>query len=178
MRKISLMLAFVAATIAANAQEGRMNAIKINPLSLAVLTGNVAYERAIGEKSSVQLGAFYSGFSLGGLKYSGWGVTPEFRYYISGEAMNGFYAAPFARYQSYSLTDKDTDEKASFTTIGGGALIGFQRMGDSGFTFDIFAGPAYNKAKFKNESDEDEFDVSSGVSGFGVRFGLTLGFGF
>ena len=178
MRKIYLMLAFVAVTIAANAQEGRMNAIKINPLSLAVLTGNVAYERAIGEKSSVQLGAFYSGFSLGGLKYSGWGVTPEFRYYITGEALNGFYAAPFARYQSYNLKEKETTNETTMTTMGGGAIIGFQRMGDSGFTFDIFAGPAYNHAKFKNENDDDTFDVKGGVSGFGVRFGLTLGFGF
>ena len=178
MRKISLVLAFVAATIAVNAQEGKMNAIKLNPLSLAVLTGNVSYERAIGEKTSVQLGGFYSGFTLSGLKYSGWGVTPEFRYYITGEALNGFYAAPFGRYQSYSLTDKETSDKTSFTTIGGGAILGFQRMGDSGFTFDVFAGPSYNKAKFKNETDEEEFNVSGGVAGFGVRFGLTVGFGF
>lgn len=178
MRKISLVLAFVAATVAANAQEGRMNAIKLNPLSLAVLTANISYERAIGEKTSVQLGAFYSGFSLSGLKYSGWGVTPEFRYYLSGEALNGFYAAPFGRYQSFNLSEKETGLKTTMSTIGGGAIIGFQRMGDSGFTFDIFAGPSYNKAKFKEESDEEEFNVSGGVAGFGVRFGLTVGFGF
>ena len=178
MRKISLVLAFVAATIAVNAQEGKMNAIKLNPLSLAFLTGNVSYERAIGEKSSVQLGAFYSGFSLSGLKYSGWGVTPEFRYYLSGEALNGFYAAPFARYQSFSLEDKELATKTSFTTMGGGAIIGFQRMGNSGFTFDIFVGPSYSKAKFKNDSDEESFDVQGGFTGFGIRTGITLGFGF
>jgi hypothetical protein len=178
MRKISLILAFVAATIAVNAQEGKMNAIKINPLSLAVLTGNIAYEHAIGPKSTVQLGAFYSGASFGGTKYAGWGVTPEFRYYLSGEAMNGFYAAPFARYQSFSITDKEADLKTTLTTMGGGALIGYEHMANSGFTFDIFAGPSYNKTKFKNDSDEDNFDVKAAGSGFGVRFGLTLGFGF
>ena len=32
--------------------------------------------------------------------------------------------------------------------------------------------------KFKNDADEDSWDVSSGINGFGVRTGLALGFAF
>lgn len=93
MKKIVLVLAVVFAVTGIKAQEGKLNAIKINPLSLAFATGNVSYERAIGPQSSIQLGGFYAGFKLSELKYSGFGVTPEFRYYFAGnkEALNGVY---------------------------------------------------------------------------------------
>lgn len=181
MKKISLMLAFVAATIAVNAQDaGRSNAIKLNPLSLAFMTGNISYERAVSSQASVQLGVFYSSVGFGGLKYTGYGFTPEFRYYFAGakEALNGVYVGPFARYQSFKLEDKEDGSNTSFTTIGGGAVIGWQKMWNSGFTLDLFAGPAYNNAKFKNEGDDANFNVKGGVTGFGVRTGLTIGFGF
>jgi len=180
MRKISFVLAFVAAGIAVNAQDAKSNAIKLNPLSLAFLTGNVAYEHAVSSNSSVQLGVFYSGVNFSGIKYSGFGLTPEYRIYFAGakEALNGVYAAPFVRYQNFKIEDKETADKTTFTTIGGGAIIGWQKMWGSGFTLDIFAGPSYNSAKFKNDSDDDSFDLKGGFTGFGIRTGLTLGFGF
>jgi len=181
MKKISIMFLFVAATIAGNAQDaGRSNAIKLNPLSLAFMTGNISYERAVSSNSSIQLGAFYSSVGISGLKYTGWGVTPEYRLYFAGakEALNGVYVAPFGRYQSFNLEDKDMGNKTTFTTMGGGAIIGWQKMWNSGFTLDLFAGPSYSKAKFKNDGDEDSFDVKGGFTGFGVRTGLTIGFGF
>ena len=180
MKKVFLFVAFVAALSSVNAQEVQQNAIKINPLSLIFATGNVSYEKAVSSNQSVQLGVFYSGFSLSGLKYSGFGVTPEYRFYFAGkkEALNGVYAAPFHRYQSYNLTDKDTDDKTKFSSFGGGATIGWQKMWNSGFVLDIFAGPAFNAGKFKSDADEDEFDLTFGMNGFGLRTGITLGFGF
>ncbi|MGZ5191263.1 MAG: DUF3575 domain-containing protein, partial [Flavisolibacter sp.] len=156
------------------------NAIKLNPLSLAFLTGNVQYERAVGANTSAQLGVFYSGLSFSGIKYSGLGITPEFRIYFGGskQALNGVYAAPFVRYQSFKIEDKETGDKTSFTTMGGGATIGWQKMWNSGFVLDIFAGPSYSSAKFKNDSDDDTFDVQGGFTGFGVRTGIAIGFGF
>lgn len=182
MRKITLVLALVAATVAANAQSDiKNNAIKLNPLSLALMTGNVSYERAVGANQSIQVGVFYSGVSLSGLKYSGLGVTPEYRIYFAGkkEALNGVYVAPYARYQNFSLKEKETEDKATFSSIGGGAVIGWQKMWPSGFTLDLFAGPGYNSGKVKTDSNsEDEFDIKAGISGFGFRTGLTIGFGF
>lgn len=181
MRKISLVLALVAASFAVKAQEDvKQNAIKLNPLSLAFLTGNMSYERAVSSNQSVQLGVFYSGVNLSGLKYSGFGLTPEYRIYFAGaaQALNGVYVAPFVRYQNFKLEDKESSNKTTFTTVGGGATIGWQKMWSSGFALNIFAGPAYNNAKFKNSNDEDEFDIKGGFTGFGIRSGLTLGFGF
>lgn len=178
MKKVLLVVAFVAAVVAVKAQDGaKQNAIKINPLSLAFATGNVSYERAVGAQSSFQLGGFYSGFKISGLKYSGFGITPEFRYYFAGakEALNGVYVAPFARYQSYQIKDTEFDTEVKFSAIGGGATIGWQKMWSSGFVLDIFAGPAISSGKFK---DGDETDLAFGLDGFGVRTGLTIGFGF
>jgi len=165
----------------AKAQDsGNKNAIKINPLSLIFATGNVAYERAVNQNQSFQLGIFYSGVSLSGLKYSGLGITPEYRIYFAGhkEALNGVYVAPFVRYQNFSLKEKETNDKASYTSIGGGATIGWEKSWASGFVLDIFAGPTYNSGKFKDNSSEDEFDISSGFQGFTIRTGITLGFSF
>ena len=181
MKKVFVVLAFLTAIGGAKAQEtGRSNAIKLNPLSLFLATGNVSYERAVGESKSLQLGVFYSSFTLSDLKYTGYGVTPEFRFYFAGarEALNGVYVSPFVRYQSFSLAYKSTDDKASFTTIGGGATIGWQKMWDSGFVLDIFAGPSYSSANFKTDTDQEQYNIRRGFSGFSVRTGITIGFGF
>lgn len=174
----------MAGSFLAKAQEGdRLNAVKLNPLSLAFATGNVSYERSIKENQSFQLGAFFSGFKLSGLKYSGWGVTPEYRIYVAAQDGNldGVYVAPYVRYQSYKLKNTDPEfgtDETTLSTIGGGAVIGWQNVSKGGFVINLFAGPGYNSAKYKNESDEDQFEVKGGISGFGIRTGITLGFAF
>jgi len=182
MKKLLSVLAFVLLLSAVKAQDsGNKNAVKINPLSLIFATGNVAYERAINQNQSFQLGIFYSGVSLSGLKYSGLGITPEYRIYFAGhkEALNGVYVAPFMRYQNFSLKDKETGDKATYSSIGGGATIGWEKSWASGFVLDIFAGPAYNSGKFKeSDTNEEEFNVSGGFEGFTIRTGITLGFSF
>src|SRR5687768_12984481 len=129
MKKNLLFVAFMIVAIASQAQVGYKNAVKINPLSLFVTTGNISYERALSEKTSVQLGTYYSGIGLGDFKYEGYGITPEFRIYFGarGTAMNGGYVAPFLRYQNFSISDKETKDKATFETMGGGALMGWQK---------------------------------------------------
>jgi Protein of unknown function (DUF3575) len=180
MKKLLIIAGLFAVITSVNAQGAKQNAIKLNPLSLAFMTGNLAYERAINHNQSLQIGSFYSGVSVGGLKYSGFGITPEYRVYFGGakEALNGVYVAPFARYQSFNLTDKSTSTSTTFSSIGGGATLGWQKMWKSGFVLDLFAGPAYNSGKFKNTSDESQYDLSFGMNGFGVRTGITIGFGF
>jgi hypothetical protein len=181
MKRILLVAVLFAAVSGVKAQDApNQNAIKLNPLSLVFATGNVSYERAVGENQSVQLGVFYSGVSLSGIKYAGLGITPEYRFYFGGkrQALNGVYAAPFLRYQNFSLKEKESGDKATYSSFGGGAIIGWQKMWDSGFVLDLFAGPAYNSGKFKNDSEGDEFDISGGIDGFGLRTGITLGFGF
>jgi len=182
MKKLLSALVLVSLFSIAKAQDnGNKNAIKINPLSLIFATGNVSYERAVSHNQSFQLGMFYSGVSLSGLKYSGLGITPEYRIYFAGhrEAMNGVYVAPFARYQHFSLEDKETGDKATYSSIGGGATIGWEKSWSSGFVLDMFVGPSYNSGKFKEkDTNEEEFNISGGFEGFTIRTGITLGFSF
>lgn len=183
MKKLLFISCLIISAGALKAQEGSLqNAIKINPLSLIFATGNISYERAIATNQSFQLGMFYSGVGISGIKYSGLGITPEYRFYFAGRktAMNGVYAAPFLRYQNYTLKNKESSSKASFSSFGGGATLGWEKTWDSGFVLDIFAGPAFNSGKVKADNDEenDDFDISSGIDGFGLRTGITLGFAF
>ena len=180
MKKVLLAATLVVAATALKAQEGPQNAIKLNPLSLIFATGNVAYERAVSENSSIQLGVFYSGVGISGLKYTGLGVTPEYRIYFAGnrQALNGVYVGPFVRYQSFTIKEKDGPDEAKFTSFGGGAVIGWEKTWASNFVLDIFVGPAYNKGKIKEKTGQDEFNVAGSIDGFGLRTGITLGFAF
>lgn len=175
-----ITLSLAAFTVfAAQAQQSPRNALKINPISALIKTGNISYERAIAKNQSVQLGAFYSGFGIGDFKYDGFGITPEYRYYFGGEGkvLNGGYVAPFARYQQFSIGEKNSNAKAKFETIGGGAVMGWAKSWDSGFVLDLFAGPSYNNIRFKT-GQESDFDVKAGIKGFGLRTGISIGFTF
>jgi hypothetical protein len=176
---LTLTLVLVAATFVSKAQYTPKNAIKINPASVLLSTGNISYERAIASNQSVQLGVFYSGLGLGDFKYEGFGLTPEYRFYFGGnkEALNGGYVAPFARYQQFSISEKNTSMKGKFETIGGGVVLGWEKSYKSGFVLDLFAGPSYNNIKFKS-GNEDDFDIKGGIKGFGLRAGVSLGFNF
>ncbi|HYC28434.1 MAG TPA: DUF3575 domain-containing protein [Chitinophagaceae bacterium] len=181
MKKVLFAAALLVAGTALKAQDnGAQNAIKLNPLSLIFATGNVAYERAVSENSTVQLGIFYSGVSISGLKYSGLGITPEYRMYFAGnkQAMNGVYVGPFLRYQSFTLKEKDSDSEAKYSSFGGGAVIGWEKTWSSGFVLDLFVGPQYNSGKVKEKSGSETIDVSGNIDGFGLRTGITLGFAF
>lgn len=173
-------LVLVAFASGASAQRLQKNALKLNPISMIVKTGNISYERAITKNQSVQVGAFYSGLSIDDVKYAGFGITPEYRFYFGGQkqALNGGYVAPFVRYQDFTIENTTEKVKAGFTTMGGGAIIGWQKTWPSGFIVDVFAGPAYNHLKFDVEEDSDDFDVRSSIKGFALRTGLTIGFSF
>jgi hypothetical protein len=174
----------------------KMHAVKINILSPIVRTASLFYEHGINDNSSVQLGLFYTGFKVSDTKFSGFGITPEFRYHPSGDGLAGFYVAPFLRYQSFTLTatnemspvyDADgfwtgeyttTEDKATLSTIGGGVLAGYQWIFGDIITLDLFLGPMYNSGSLKVDSGtEDTFSVGA-FDGFTVRTGVTLGVAF
>jgi hypothetical protein len=156
------------------------NALKLNPLSIFAATGNVSYERAISSKQSFQLGVHYSGIKFSSIKYTGYGITPEFRFYLGQEVMNSFYVAPFARYQSFTIAEVETDSKATLTIMGGGVLLGRQWILGESFTIDLFMGPKYSSTNFKvSNGDVDDFKNAKKLfDGMGLRSGFTIGFTF
>lgn len=170
---------FLLIAVPAKAQDTPpQNLFKINLLSPLVRTGSFFFERAVSEDISVQLGFFYTGASIVDTKFRGFGLTPELRYYLSEKhpAPRGVFIAPFARYQSFNLSD-DFGNEGSYSSFGGGLLVGTQTLFKNRISLDAWAGPAYSTGKTKVTDGEDAFDLGS-FDGFGVRFGITVGFGF
>lgn len=179
MRKIQI-LAIIAFVVAANAAMAQSNAIKINLLSPVARTFNIAYERALNENGSFQLGFFYTGAKVGDVKIDGFGITPEYRVYLSQTpAPNGFYVAPFLRYIKFNAEDKTDNSvnKAEVTQIGGGVVVGRQWVFKERVTFDMFIGPKYQSTDAKVTSGQDTFSGSL-FNNFGIRGGITLGVAF
>lgn len=174
MKKTLLITLSVLAFMHVKAQDVQ-NTFKINPLSALLKTGSVFYERKLNQSTSLQLGVAYTGIKLDETKFEGVAITPEVRFYLKQKAISGLYFAPFLRYQNYSVTDGS--DKGTYSSFGGGALIGRQWTYGSGFVLDLFFGPAYNSGNYKVKSGTEP-DIKGGIDGFGLRTGIALGFGF
>ncbi len=162
------------------AQENKQNVITLSISNLALVTPTVYYERVLSDKTSAKMGLYYTGFTISETKMSGLGLIPEFRLYPGEKgAPNGFYLAPFVKYQNYSLKQSElgVDYKASLTGIGGGVCIGGQ-FGQN-FIFDIFFGPSFSSWSWSYEDNSENIfnDFKLGGSGVGLRFGISVGFG-
>ncbi|MCS6968028.1 MAG: DUF3575 domain-containing protein [Bernardetiaceae bacterium] len=163
-------------------EEPAKNLIKANLLSPVVRTGSFFYERALNEKSALQLGIFYTGSSVFGTLFRGIGITPEYRFYVSEskQAPAGFYVAPFLRYQNLRLIDKDnTNLTADYTSFGGGVCVGNQWLFKNQVSLDLFGGPSFNATSLTTRNGATREDFFLGNLGyFSFRFGITLGFAF
>ncbi|KUG06537.1 DUF3575 domain-containing protein [Solirubrum puertoriconensis] len=190
MKKALLSLAVLAASAtAASAQSS--NAFKANIFSPLVKTGSFFYERKVSETSSAQLGFAFTSWTPGDSKLSGIILTPEYRFYLSGTSMNGFYVGPYLRFQSMSLsttyedydyvtdTTVEREAKGRLTTFGAGVAVGRQWMFKDRITIDPYLGLGYNggSAKAEDGSNEDQLDAGT-FSGFGLRPGFTVGIAF
>ncbi|ULQ57092.1 DUF3575 domain-containing protein [Flavihumibacter rivuli] len=162
------------------AQIRASNAFKLNPLSLLYRTTNISYERAVSSNQSLQTGFMLSKVRLGKYHYSGLGFTPAYRFFVSGsrEALNGIYVSPFFSFRSFKIRESNTSLSASFYTIGGGMLFGWQKIFDSGFVLDMFLGPSYSDATFTRKDDGESFVLRSIYAGYGMKAGVTIGFAF
>ncbi len=192
MRKLVLSIAFLGVFCTAIFAQPK-NAIKVNLFSPILKTGSFFYERAISETSSLNLGFLFTAMKAGDTKFSGFAITPEYRFYLGENgAMDGFYVAPYARYSSFTLKNEDSnydfgsgnttsieESKATLTSIGGGLVIGRQWIFKERISLDMFIGPSYSSASIKADIDSEEGSFDASIwDGFGVRAGLTLGIAF
>ena len=177
--KRTILITFICLTWCSFETNAQSNVFKINILSPVVRTASVFYERALNDQSSLQLGFFYSGYSDDDTKFRGFGITPEYRFYLSETpAPAGFYVAPFLRYQNFDLEDELTLDEAEYSAFGGGLLIGRQWVFKERVALDVFLGPAYVSGDVEvTEGSEGSFDVGV-FDGFGLRAGVTLGLAF
>jgi Protein of unknown function (DUF3575) len=193
MKQVVLSLALLAASAtAASAQ--RAHAIKINPVSAAVRTGSLFYEHKVGDNSSAQLGLAITDCRVGASdtksRLTGITIMPEYRFYLSGEALDGFYLAPFLRFRSfrasdqvweydgYTNTDVYVDRRANIMAYGGGAVAGRQWLVADQITLDIYLGLSQNGSFFSTKDNVTAQDFDYDFDGLGIRSGFTLGVAF
>lgn len=159
----------------------KSNVIKTNLFSPIVKTYWLSYERLLNEDMGVQLGAFYTGAKAGDTKLDGFGLNPEFRYYLSNAAApKGIYIAPRLRYTNFTLkvTDDNVDAKGTYSAFGGGLLVGAQAHLKDLITLEFYIGPMYMGGSLNvKEGDEDDFNIGQ-FDGFTINGGVTIGVSF
>jgi len=164
-----------------NLEAQKKNVIKTNLFSPIIRTGHLLYERALNDNMSLQLGFFYSGFNDrdSEAKLNGWGVTPEFRFYLSETktAPSGIYLAPTIRYMNLKIEDESIDAKGELTSFGFSINFGTQMILKDIIAIDAFIGPSYNFRNYEETQGDLETSIPD-VNGFGIRFGLCLGLAF
>ncbi len=136
------------------------NIVKINPLSFAVKTINVAYERHLYENITAQASFFIvNNHSFKGIKTSGVGITLSSKAFY--QNYKNYYLSPFVKYQKYDLEFKDFEGgllDAKVTTIGFGFDYGGQWILAKNFSLEVFAGIFFNSVSrngLQNIYDDD-----------------------
>jgi hypothetical protein len=177
MKKTFAVFLIVIVALAAKSQ-APSQLIKINILSPIVRTLYLTYEKTVGKDKSFAIGAAYTGYSTSGTSFSGFSITPEYRFYLSNtDAPEGVFVAPCLRYQNYTLSD-DVGDKGTLSTFGGGLIIGKQWIFKSKFALETFIGPIYNSGSVSVTTNSGGSLATGGTDGFGLRLGLNFGIGF
>ena len=154
----------------------KLNVVKVNPLGLLFGSASVAYERAINEKSSIQVNGSFGGLSVGGVKYTNFGGGLDYKIYLSKtkSAPEGFYASPGAGF--YSLKVKEvggTSVSGSGFIVKG--VVGNQWIWESGFSLDLFGGINYYAGGKIKGSGGVEYTKFNGVL---PALGVSIGYAF
>ncbi len=153
------------------------NVIKANALTLIIATGSAFYERKITDITSAQLGVGFMSYKFDETKLSGLFLTPEFKFYIRKDAIDGFFMSPYLRYMKCGYENSEDDQEGSFTNFGGGLSFGRQWIFDKGFVLELFFGGHYGDSSFKTSSGDEPEDLNK-MEGFRTRVGFCLGFAF
>lgn len=188
MKKLSLSLSLISLfALAINAQELKQNVIKTSLTSIFLKTYVIDYERALNQNMSFQMGFYYTGSRIFDGDFSGFALTPEFRYYLSSDrtAPDGAYVAPYFRYQHFSAeTGSMMDasySKGNLNIISGGLVVGVQRTFKDKISLEAFIGPAFYSPSYNVTDGDENLDVSlfgTGDTFVWGRAGVNIGFMF
>jgi hypothetical protein len=180
MKKITILLLALGFVLSSYSQElpaagSEKNVLKVNTLALFIRTGAVFYEREISDLTSVQLGLAYMNYKIDETHFEGIGVTPEFRFYIRKNALDGFYIGPYLRYNNFGFDDNNSTGR--YKAFGGGVSFGRQWIFKKGFVIDLFFGGHYTNSNITLTSGTETPDFTR-IEGFNIRTGFSLGFAF
>ncbi len=172
-------------SLRANVDGETNTVIKLNASQLGLLNISLQGEYGFHPKMSVALGfsrflkrdlpAYQTDDHFGPISYSGFAITPEFRFYPAGReekiAPRGFYLAAYVRYAKYkmnqtvSYTEENTPSNPhpfpktysansvqTYGGVNGGLMIGYQWIIVKHFSIDFWIiGGGYGKAKYTYE---------------------------
>jgi hypothetical protein len=179
MKKLLIAASMLISVSATFAQEGSpQNVIKVNPLGIFFGNASLAYERALGEKSSFVIAPSFGFLKLSGFKYSSFGIGAEYRKYLSKtrNAPAGLYVAPGVGYTGGSVkVDDGNSDKVTYNSFTLKAVLGHQWIWDSGFVLDLNGGIQYFSFSYDNKNG-----AFSGLAASGVfpALGLSIGYAF
>ena len=171
------------------------NILKTNMTSFFISTFHLNYERVMNKQVTLQLGVHYSFFGNGvfgddnGSRnsngVSGFGITPEIRFYPNKIAPIGFYVAFSPRVQSYTVfneyynqTGGTSSEQVRYTAVGAGFLVGGQWLIGDRISIESYAGPSINYTNVSAKNYNYRNNNGPIVNRVGFRFGVTLGVAF
>lgn len=165
--------------------------VKLNLFALPLRNFSLQYEFAFHKNMSAALGArimlpyaldLTSQLSnndtydakLGKLKFTGYAITPEFRFYpgqkSEHQAPHGFYLAPYLRYSNFAINTTITipgdttigfpggpvDTEVSYSGVAGGLMLGAQWVFKNRLSLDWWiTGAHYGDAKIKVTAEGD-----------------------
>ncbi len=163
----------------------KKNIIKTNLTSFLLSTVHLNYERVINKNFTFQLGTYYtffgsntSGNNSGFPTFRGFGITPEIRLYPAGLAPAGFFVGLSPRFQRWTISDFGSSSEDTFTLFGTGVIVGGQWLISDMISIEVYGGPSVNAiTRIKSTSNSQNNDTN-GVSTFGLRFGVTVGYAF
>ena len=157
----------------------KKNVIKTNLTSFLISTVHLNYERVINKNITLQLGAHYTflGFNNSDFaRLNGFGITPEVRLYPAGLPPAGFFVGLSPRFQRYTISDSGSSSENTLSLLGVGVILGGQWLINDMISLEVYGGPSANKImRTASNSQQNDF---SGISTFGLRFGVTVGYAF
>jgi len=181
------------------------NVIKLKLIPLLLSTVSLQYERVLKENMSAACDVdflFYStsipdasSLSNVTLTFSGFGLSPEFRFYPGGEAPKGFYVAPYLSYFSLGFKEVGKDlssgatgsaEIRGLTAMGAGVIVGYQWLIGGVFSIETHLGASFTNmstpstitVKYTGQPDQTIPFPSFTFSGFLPTAGVQIGVAF
>lgn len=152
------------------AMNAQQNSVKFNPLAVFGGSDMFTYERAVGEHSTVGVGAGFSSYKISEVSYSSIAGSLFYRYYFS-EVLKGWYGNAGLSYYSGKTTYNDA--KDNYSSFGVNGKFGYQWVWSSGFTLDLNGGLVYRNYKYDSGNLDSSIFKANGV---GPAFGLGLGY--
>jgi hypothetical protein len=189
-RIITALIILLTLSVGVQAQEtARMHTVKVNLHAPWFNSFYAAYEHVLNDDITGGTDFFILGHSYDDVKWSGFGISPEVRFYFKSNVYSGYFLSPNVRYQNVKITDaiskvtttgsisieEKIEREGRHQMLGFGMNFGHNFVFNDRICIDVYAGPTYQR---KFESGEAKSRSPYFNSTLFLRLGLNVGFRF